>query len=328
MSQMPKLTRRGALAAGAAAGAATVALTALGGAAAAAAAPVPFPDLPLDATHATPELARLAVASFQQKAARSVDGFMSFYSQRQMTYTDAIFGGQWRSWPAFRAFIADSMARWPPTIQTYPLKVIGDTRSGVVFFYNSSQLFGHELRVISAWDFRDRKIDRQVDYWDGRHFTIAATQQLQALTAQFPTEFGENEVPEQASPVLQQVTAALSSALAAGDAAAAAALFTTDATFEDLTLHTTMVGQQAIGGVLDRAAAMLPYGPGTSVRHVVGTAQGGAYEWKNPGAVVPNGIIALELDTQARISGLTTIWDGSLVSDQALTTTLQATIEH
>ena len=41
-------------------------------------APVPFPDLPLDATHATPELARLAVAYFQQKAARSVDGFMSF----------------------------------------------------------------------------------------------------------------------------------------------------------------------------------------------------------------------------------------------------------
>jgi hypothetical protein len=56
------------------------------------------------------------------------------------------------------------------------------------------------------------------------------------------------------------------------DAAAASALFTTDATFEDLTLHTTMVGQQAIGGVLDRAAALLPYGPGTSVRHVVGTA--------------------------------------------------------
>jgi hypothetical protein len=90
----------------------------------------------------------------------------------------------------------------------------------------------------------------------------------------------------------------------------------------------TLVGQQAIGGVLDRAAALLPYGPGTSVRHVVGTAQGGAYEWKNPGAVVPNGIIALQLDTQARISGLTTTWDGSLVCDQALTTTLQTTIEH
>jgi len=167
-----------------------------------------------------------------------------------------------------------------------------------------------------------------VDYWDGRQFTIAATQQLRALTAQFPTEFGEHEVPEQAPPVLQQVTAALSSALAAGDAAAAAALFTNDATFEDLTLHATMVGQQAIGGFLDRAAALLPYGPGTSVRHVVGTAQGGGYEWRNSGATVPNGIIALELDTQARISGLTTIWDGSLVTDPALTTTLQATIEH
>jgi ketosteroid isomerase-like protein len=176
--------------------------------------------------------------------------------------------------------------------------------------------------------FRDGRIDRQVDYWDGWHFTIAATQQLRGLTAQFPTEFGEDEVPEQASAVLQQVTAALSGALAAGDSAAAAALFASDATFEDLTLHTTMVGQQAIGGFLDRAAALLPYGRGTSVRHVVGTAQGGGYGWKNPGATVPNGIIALELDTQARISGLATVWDGSLVTDPALTTTLQATIEH
>jgi hypothetical protein len=37
-------------------------------------------------------------------------------------------------------------------------------------------------------------------------------------------------------------------------------------------LGLSIVASQAIGGVLDRAAALLPYGPGTSVRHVVGTA--------------------------------------------------------
>jgi hypothetical protein len=46
------------------------------------------------------------------------------------------------------------------------------------------------------------------------------------------------------------------------------------------------------------------------------------------GAAVPNGIIALELDPQARIRGLTTTWDGSLFTDPALTTTLQTTIER
>jgi hypothetical protein len=298
-------------------------------ASAAAAAPGPFPDPPLDVAHATPQLARVAVGYFQQKQARDIAGFLSFFSRRQMFYSDALTGRQWRSWPAWQAAVAGFDADWPPTIHTYPVKVVGDTRSGVVFFYNSPEMFGHEHRVMSAWDFRDEKINRQVDYWDGRHFTVAGTQQRkQTRVGPFPAEFGENDVPEQASAVLKQVTGSLSSALAAGDAAAAAAMFTSDATFQDLTLHTTMVGLQAIGGFLDRAVALLPYGPGTSVRHVVGTAQGGGYEWKNPGATVPNGIIELELDPQARISGLTTVWDGSLVTDPALTTMLQATIEH
>jgi hypothetical protein len=327
MSQMAQLTRRGVLAGGGAA----VLLAALSDTAAASAPPAkPVADPPLDATHATPELAVLAVAQFKQKAARNVSGFTSFFSRRQLVYSDAIWGGQWRTWRAFEASMAVLMAEWPPTANCYPVKVIGDTRSGVVFFYNNPQLFGHELRVISAWDFRDQKIDRQVDYWDGRHFTIAASQALKAeRTGPFPAEFGENEVPEQAPAVLRQLTTALSSAFATGNAAAAAALFSSDAMFEDLTLHATMVGQQAIGGFLDRGLSLLPYGQaGALVRHVVGTAQGGGYEWKNTGATVPNGIIALELNGSARITWASTVWDGSLVTDQALTQMLAATIEH
>jgi hypothetical protein len=67
---------------------------------------------------------------------------------------------------------------------------------------------------------------------------------------------------------------------------------------------------------------------GTSIRHVVGGTPGGGYEWKKPGAQVDHGVIALELDRQAQISRLTTVWDGSLVDDATITTMLAATVEH
>jgi hypothetical protein len=309
-------------------GASAVMLAATGGPAVASASPRPMLRPPLDTSHATPEMARLATASFRQKQARSVAGWMSLFSNPHTTYTDAVFGGQWRGWSTLKAAIEPLMAQWPADIHTYPLKVIGDIHSGIVFFYNSPQLFGHELRVIAAWDMRDGKIARQVDYWDGRHFTIAGTEQLRAQTTVFPTEFGEHTVPPHVSPILRRVTSHLSRAFASGDAEAAITLFAPDATFEDLTLHSTIVGQQAISGFLDRALPLLPYGPGTSVRHVVGSAQGGGYEWTKPGATVPNGIVALELDAGGLITSLTTVWDGSTVTDATLATMLQATIEH
>jgi len=110
--------------------------------------------------------------------------------------------------------------------------------------------------------------------------------------------------------------------------AAASALFITDATFEDLTSHTTVVGQPAIQGFLNRSCRLLPYGLGTAIRHIVGSAQGGGYERRKQGALVDHGVIALELDEHAIISGLTTVWDGLLVDDATITTLLAATIER
>jgi hypothetical protein len=37
-------------------------------------------------------------------------------------------------------------------------------------------------------------------------------------------------------------------------------------------MHTAIIGQPAIGGFLDRSRDLLPYGLGTSIRHVVGSA--------------------------------------------------------
>jgi hypothetical protein len=44
--------------------------------------------------------------------------------------------------------------------------------------------------------------------------------------------------------------------------------------------------------------------------------------------VVDHGVIALELDSAARISGLTTVWDGSRVDNATITALLATTIEQ
>jgi ketosteroid isomerase-like protein len=328
-NQMPELTRRTVLAGGAAA-----ALTVLGTASIASAAPqvaraaAAAPDPVLDASNATPEVTRLLLSFFRDKVSRNVDRFMAHFSPELVFYTDATAGSQFQTFPSLKAAFAQLMASWPATIQSYPTKILGDTHSAMVLFTDSPQLFGHELRIIAPIDFRDGKIVREVDYWNGRHIGLAAAQGMHAAEGPGPSEYGETAVGEHTSATIQRVAAALAGAMAAGDTATAAALFTTDATFQDLTLQTAVVGQQAITGFLARARDLLPYGLGTSIRHVVGGERGGGYEWKKPGATVDHGVIALELDAQARISGLTTVWDGSLIDNAALTALLIATIEQ
>jgi hypothetical protein len=322
---MSPLTRRAALT-----GAGAVSLAALGATvtSTATATAAPAPDAVLDTSHATAEAVELVVSTFRDKTARDVDRFMAHFSQRLLTYTDATLGAQYTTWPALKALFAQFMPAWPPTIRSYPTKIIGDSRSAMVIFADSPEMFGHELRIIAPIDFRDRKIVREADYWDGRHFGVAATQAIRTAPGQFATDFGEGAVGEQSPAVLRTVAAALATAFAAGDTAAASALFTTDATFEDLTLHAAVIGRPAIQGFLDRSRALLPYGLGTSVRHVVGSAQGGGYEWRKQGAPVDHGVIALELDEQAHISRLTTIWDGSLVDNATIAALLATTIEQ
>ena len=330
---MSQLTRRAALTSGAA-----VALTALGAtvvpSAIAAPArtptstPAPTPDPELDTSHATPEAVGLVVSAFRDKTDRDVDAFMSHFSKRQLSYTDGTLGARYTTWSQLRAVFAQFMPAWPATIRSYPTRIIGDARSAMAVFVDSPEMFGHEIRIIAPIDFRGGKIVREVDYWDGRHFGSDATGAIRNPPGQFATDFGESSVGEQSPAVLRRVVSALATAFAAGDATVASGLFTTDAVFEDLTLHSAVVGQPAIAGFLDRARNVLPYGLGTAIRHVVGGAQGGGYEWKKPGAQVDHGVIALELDRQARISRLTTVWDGSLVDDAAITTMLAATVEH
>ena len=135
---------------------------------------------------------------------------------------------------------------------------------------------------------------------------------------QCPYDLGWDTVGEQAAPKINNTAHQLNDALSAGDPHAATVLFGYDAILEDFTLRTKEDGQPAIGRYLQRALAHLPYGPGTTVHHILGNDQGAGYEWQTDGQLVWNGITTLELDRSGLITQFTTVWDGSRLNDSVI----------
>lgn len=319
---MQHLTRRGVLG-----GVGAIAVSALAGAMTpATAATVPqVPNPPLDDSHATARLTQLVTSLFRDKTSRSVDRTMAHFARDPMFYTDATLGWYMPTWDALKAVFSQYMPTWPDTARSYATRIIGDERSAIVLFTDSPELFGHEIRIVSAIDFRNGLVVRQVDYWDGRHFGIDATNQLRTPNAQFPRTFGEDVVRDESSPVLRKVVTRLNVALNSGDTTG---LFTPDATFEDLALRTRIVGPLAIDAYVKRAFTTLPYARGATIRHTVGSHRGGGYEWINKDMAVDHGIIAIELDQHQKISRFTTAWDGSLLDDATMMALLAITLER
>ena len=116
----------------------------------------------------------------------------------------------------------------------------------VVFFTDTPQQFGHEIRGIAVVDILNGKFVRWVDYWDGHHFGVSATESLRTPPAQFPADFGESRVGESAAPAMTRIAGELSTDFARDNSEQAAQLFAPDAVLEDLTLHTAIVGRQSI----------------------------------------------------------------------------------
>ena len=194
-----------------------------------------------------------------------------------------------------------------PDALSYPLRVIGDCHSALIEFVDTPPLLGKEFRFLSAITFNDKcQIVRWIDYWDGRssqlHLPIGTL-------GPYPPDFHDGVV--NASATIQKVAKALQDALSAGDAVKASQLFTPDAVFEDMALHTRVEGQLQIQRYLMRGLGQLPYGPGTFLAHVVGSDQGGGYEWRATPAAAPlvRGNTALELDDNGKITRFTTIYD-------------------
>jgi hypothetical protein len=57
-----------------------------------------------------------------------------------------------------------------PSGLSYPTRISGDMHSAVVAFTDTPELFGGEIRILAAIDFKDGKVVRWIDYWDGRSF--------------------------------------------------------------------------------------------------------------------------------------------------------------
>lgn len=284
----------------------------------------------VDASRATPAVAERLVRFFRRKSAQDLEGTMALFARRPCTYIDATLGWNLGSWTELHDFFAEYMPGWPRDSASYPVRILGDLRSAVVFFTDTAGLFGpSELRLAGAIDFEKGLIARQVDYWDGRHFGVDNLPGLQVPADQFPSDFGESTVAGSSSAVMRRVVRDLADALRKGDGAAAAQLFSPDAVVEDSPAHVRIVGPRSIGSYLTSAMGLLPYvGPGTGVRHVLGNALGGGYEFTASEGPVPRGIVGLELDRWQKINRFTAMWDGSLVDDATLLSLARNAIER
>lgn len=226
-------------------------------------------DANLDASHATPEVVEIVTSTLADKSSRDVDRTMTHFSQELLTYTDVTLGSTFRDWSAQKGIFEQFMAMWGEGTRCYPTRIVGDARGAMVVFVDSPEMFGHEVRIMAPMDFRDGKIIRQVDYWNGRQIGLAAVEQNRLPADQFPDDFGEPLVGEQAHPALRLTASALSQAFSSGDHAGATGLFTTDAVFEDLTLRTAIVGAFAI---VVRNLGFMYYG-GSDLGEMIATAE-------------------------------------------------------
>src|SRR5271169_201410 len=175
--------------------------------------------------------------------------------------------------------------------------------------------------------FQRRQIVRWIDYWDGRSFGAAAAAKMRTPADKFPTNFDYDVASDGASAKIKDVAQKLSTAFAAGDAAAADALFSNDAIYADRALRAVILGKQAIGQYLARVLPTVPYGKGSKLMHVVGSDQGGGFEWTNDNGSVKRGIVAIDLNSAGQIVRLSTTWDNGVMSDADLQALVLLSIE-
>ena len=284
----------------------------------------------VDVTHATKESAALFHSFFTAKSRHDVDATMNHFSKSQLTYIDATLGWPYYTHGALRDVYAQCMPKWPATGLSYPTRILGDERSALVIFTDTPELFGAEIRSLAAIDIKDGKIVRWVDYCDGRHFGAELVAKRRTPSDKFPTDCKDATGAGNASSKIRAAANRLQAAFAGNDAKAAAALFSSDALYEDMTLHTQILGRLAIERYLGRSLDKLPMGTGSSIVHVVGGDMGGGFEWQAAPAyrtTIRRGITAIALDPEGKVSRLTTVWDGAMLPLDEVTTLVALSIE-
>ena len=270
---------------------------------------LPYPSGVTDTSHCTPRVAAIFRGFFTAKSEHDTPAMMSYFSPTNTTYIDACLGVALTSWQAVNSEFS-TFAKLPAAAISYPLRIVGDTRSAAIEFVDAPAFFGQEIRALSTVTFDSSyKIIRWIDYWDGRSSLIPNT-----IASTYPANFKDFE--QNADPTVVQAAQALQAAFAAGDAAAAVALMSADVVHEDMSAHTRVRGQIQAQRYYTRALGQLPYGPGATVVHAEGSRQGGGYEWSAAPLAAPmrRGHTVIELDNAGQISRLTTVYDSSLLS--------------
>lgn len=273
---------------------------------------LPYPDV-TDTSHATPEAVKVLKAFFVAKSAHKPADMMALFAPGDsVLYIDASSGNSWPNWDSLNKIFTTLMPKMQPAALSYPLRILGDRHSALVYFEDTPELFGKELRILGAVSFDDKgRIIRWMDYWDGRSSTRKT-----AMAPTYPTDFHDNI--GNATGRIADTAKALQAAFSAGDAKAASALFSNDAVYEDMALHSQLLGRLAIERYLTRALPKVPYGGSASVAHVVGGDLGGGYEWHAAsGFTNKRGNTAIELDKQGKITRLTVVYDSGLFTDDA-----------
>ena len=286
----------------------------------------PYPDV-VNTSHATPEAAAFFKSYFTAKSEHKPAQTTDHFSEAHLTYIDAALGWPFYNKKGMTEIFEQFMPKWPPTGLSYPTRISGDMHSAVVAFTDTPELFGGEIRILAAIDFKDGKVVRWIDCWDGRSFGAEAAAKMRTPPDKFPTNFDYDVASEGASARIKDISQKLAAAFAAGDAAAADALFSNDAVYLDRALRVRVLGKQAIGQYLGRVLATVPYGKGSKLMHVVGSDQGGGFEWTNEGSTVKRGIVAIDLNGAGQIERLDTTWDNGVMSDADLQALVLQSIE-
>ncbi len=248
---------------------------------------------------------------FATKTSCDVDGTMAYFSPQLITYIDATLGWEFPSFDALRGVFTQYMPNWAPPARSYATAISSNATSALVHMVDTPELFGGELRVLAAIDLDDDgKIIRWVDYWDAAGYDAALYAQFRTPSEQFPGDLRDDVTPTRAAPALVTVATDLQQALAAGDATAVGDRLHTDVVVVDMALRSHVLGRLEAVAYLDRVLGTVPYGRGSTLRHVVGGEHGGGFEW-TAGADHDGlkGITAIELDDDGLVTTMTSVYD-------------------
>jgi hypothetical protein len=254
-----------------------------------------------------PPLAGTLDTFFATKTACDLDGTMSYFAPDMASYIDATLGWDFDSHEALKDVFTQYMPNWAPPARSYATKILPGEASALVHMVDTPELFGGELRILAAIDFADGKIVRWVDYWDSSAFDDGLYGQFRTPADSFPTDFKDDQVPTVAAPELVEAATALQRAFGAADAAAAHDLLHTDVVLVDMALRAQVIGRIETVAYLDRVLDQVPYGRSSELRHVVGGAGGGGFEWTAADGLV--GITAVERDADGLVTRITSVYD-------------------